>query len=224
MRRQSTISAGFDVRGKGPLECHRTILVCRHLRDEFEIRHILENGDSENQAEAETRLLAEERVPSEDFFVSRQSLIDRAYDLRAGKIAYHECAETTEGHSKFMPEKSIEVFTIGFTKKAARDFFEKIRDAGVKRVVDVRLNNVSQLAGFSKRDDLKYFLKTILGIEYVEEPLFAPTQPMLDAHRKNKGPWVDYEKGLSPLDGRTPYRREGGSVAHGLRLPALQRR
>jgi uncharacterized protein (DUF488 family) len=93
-----------------------------------------------------------------------------------------------------MPDEQIELFTVGFTKKSARDFFEKLRAAGVKRVVDVRLNNVSQLAGFSKRDDLEYFLTRILNVEYVEAPLLAPTQPMLDAYRKNKGPWENYER------------------------------
>jgi uncharacterized protein (DUF488 family) len=52
----------------------------------------------------------------------------------------------------------IKLFTIGFTQKSAREFFTALKDAGVKRVVDVRLNNNSQLAGFSKKDDLPYFL------------------------------------------------------------------
>jgi hypothetical protein len=92
-----------------------------------------------------------------------------------------------------MPTGPINVFTVGFTKKTAGEFFEKLRSAGIKRVVDVRLNNVSQLAGFSKRDDLKYFLKEILDVEYVEAPLLAPTQPMLDAYKKSKGSWDAYE-------------------------------
>jgi len=87
----------------------------------------------------------------------------------------------------------MEVFTIGFTKKPARKFFELLRDAGAKRVVDVRLNNVSQLAGFAKRDDLSYFLDTIDGIEYVYLPDLAPTQEMLDAYKKRKGSWANYE-------------------------------
>jgi uncharacterized protein (DUF488 family) len=94
---------------------------------------------------------------------------------------------------------SINVFTVGFTKKSAGEFFEKLRAARVKRVVDVRLNNVSQLAGFSKRDDLKYFLRTILNVDYVEAPLLAPTQPLLDAYKKSKGLWEDYELGFLRL-------------------------
>src|ERR1700733_9463459 len=88
-----------------------------------------------------------------------------------------------------MSSQQIEVFTVGFTKKTAPEFFEKLRESGVKRVVDVRLNKSSQLAGFSKRDDLRYFLDKILGIEYIEAPLLAPTQPLLDAYKKGKGNW-----------------------------------
>jgi len=87
----------------------------------------------------------------------------------------------------------MRVFTIGFTKKTARRFFELLRDSGAKRVVDVRLNNVSQLAGFAKKDDLAYFLETICGIEYVHLPVLAPTQEMLDEYKKQRGDWETYE-------------------------------
>ena len=73
----------------------------------------------------------------------------------------------------------MKIFTIGFTKKSARDFFGKLKNPGIKRLVDVRLNNVSQLAGFAKRDDLRFFLEAICNIEYVHLPLLAPTQEML---------------------------------------------
>ena len=87
----------------------------------------------------------------------------------------------------------MKLFTIGFTKKTARQFFEGLHDSGVDRIVDVRLNNVSQLAGFAKKQDLIYFLDSICGIKYVHEPLLAPTQEMLDEYKKNKGSWQDYE-------------------------------
>ena len=86
------------------------------------------------------------------------------------------------------------LFTIGFTKRSAEDFFETLRRSGAKRVVDVRLNNVSQLAGFSKKQDLAYFLEKIGGIEYVHLPLLAPTQDILDEYRKRKGSWEVYEQ------------------------------
>jgi uncharacterized protein (DUF488 family) len=85
------------------------------------------------------------------------------------------------------------VSTIGFTKTTAEGFFERLLKAGVKKVVDVRLHNTSQLAGFAKAEDLAYFLKRIGGIEYVHQPLLAPTDPMLKAYRKEKGDWSIYE-------------------------------
>ena len=88
----------------------------------------------------------------------------------------------------------MKVFTIGFTKKSARQFFEALKRCGTKRVVDVRLNNISQLAGFAKRDDLEYFLKVVCGIDYVHLPELAPTQQMLDQYKKQKGDWATYEK------------------------------
>jgi uncharacterized protein (DUF488 family) len=88
----------------------------------------------------------------------------------------------------------MKVFTIGFTKKSAREFFGKLRRPGLTRLVDVRLNNVSQLAGFSKRDDLQFFCESILSIEYLHLPSLAPTQAILDAYKKNHGDWADYEE------------------------------
>ena len=88
----------------------------------------------------------------------------------------------------------MEIFTIGFTKTTAKQFFERLKKAGIRRLLDVRLNNVSQLAGFAKRDDLAYFLREICQAEYVHEPLLAPTQTMLDAYKKNGGDWREYER------------------------------
>ena len=88
----------------------------------------------------------------------------------------------------------MKLFTIGFTKKSAEVFFTKLQAAGVKRLVDVRLKNVSQLAGFAKRDDLRYFAKTICRIDYVHLPELAPTRDILDAYKKHKGDWGLYER------------------------------
>ena len=79
---------------KDPLECHRTILVCRHLRHAARIQHIRADGSLESHDQSEKRLMAEERVPTEDFFTPHEQLLDRAYDQRGGKTAYHENAET----------------------------------------------------------------------------------------------------------------------------------
>ena len=93
----------------------------------------------------------------------------------------------------------MRVFTIGFTKKSARRFFGMLAESGAKRVVDVRLHNVSQLAGFAKRDDLAYFLEGICGIEYVHLPQLAPTKELLDDYRKGHRDWDTYEAGFLDL-------------------------
>src|SRR5205085_1180361 len=87
----------------------------------------------------------------------------------------------------------MEVYSIGFTKKTAEQFFGLLNSAGIRRLLDVRLNNVSQLAGFTKRDDLAFFVREICGAEYRHELLLAPTQDLLDALKKRKGAWSDYE-------------------------------
>ena len=91
------------------------------------------------------------------------------------------------------------LFTIGFTKKSAETFFTTLQQAGVKRVIDVRLNNNSQLAGFSKRNDLAYFLRSIAGIEYVHLVDLAPTQELLDRYRKADRDWPAYERDFLAL-------------------------
>jgi uncharacterized protein (DUF488 family) len=88
----------------------------------------------------------------------------------------------------------MKVYTIGFTKTSAEAFFGRLKSAGVRKVADVRLNNVSQLAGFAKKDDLRYFLRAICEIDYEHRPEFAPTQDMLDAYKKKRGDWAEYEK------------------------------
>ena len=88
----------------------------------------------------------------------------------------------------------MKIFTLGFTKKSAETFFSKLKKAGVKKLVDVRLNNVSQLAGFSKRDDLRYFTQEICGIDYQHMPQLAPTQDILDDYKKSGGAWSIYEQ------------------------------
>jgi uncharacterized protein (DUF488 family) len=88
----------------------------------------------------------------------------------------------------------MKIFTIGFTKKSAESFFTKLQRAGVSRLVDVRLNNVSQLAGFAKRDDLRYFVSVICRIDYVHLTELAPTQQIMDEYRKHKGDWNLYER------------------------------
>ena len=93
----------------------------------------------------------------------------------------------------------MKIYTVGFTKKSAERFFGTLSAAGVGRLVDVRLNNVSQLAGFAKRDDLRFFAKAVCGIEYVHTTYLAPTQAMLDTYKKRKGAWSEYEVQFNAL-------------------------
>jgi uncharacterized protein (DUF488 family) len=87
------------------------------------------------------------------------------------------------------------IFTIGFTRKSAETFFTRIKEAGVKRLIDVRLNNVSQLAGFTKKDDLSFFTRAICNIDYLHLLELAPTAAILDAYRRAKIPdWQLYEQ------------------------------
>ncbi|MHB8234980.1 MAG: DUF488 domain-containing protein [Solirubrobacteraceae bacterium] len=87
----------------------------------------------------------------------------------------------------------MEIYTIGFTKSTAEHFFGRLGQAGVRRLLDVRLNNRSQLAGFAKAQDLPYLLRVLVGASYEHQPLLAPTQDLLDAYKKRKGAWDQYE-------------------------------
>jgi uncharacterized protein (DUF488 family) len=87
----------------------------------------------------------------------------------------------------------MKIFTIGFTKKSAEQFFNRLKQPGLVRVVDARLNNTSQLAGFTKKNDLEFFLHEICKLGYVHLPELAPTQEILDAY-KASGEWSNYER------------------------------
>lgn len=87
----------------------------------------------------------------------------------------------------------MDIYTIGFTKKNAETFFSFIQASNVSTLIDVRLNNVSQLAGFAKKDDLKFFLKELCGAEYVHAPELAPTKDILSAYKKGDMSWEKYE-------------------------------
>lgn len=88
----------------------------------------------------------------------------------------------------------MKIFTIGFTKKPAATFFNSLKDAGVVRLIDIRLNNTSQLAGFTRKNDLGYFAREICGIDYLHLTELAPTKEMLDDYRKRQGDWGIYER------------------------------
>ncbi|MDB5797321.1 MAG: hypothetical protein JWP36_1223 [Paucimonas sp.] len=92
----------------------------------------------------------------------------------------------------------MKIYTIGFTKRSAESFFSALEASGAQTLIDVRLNNVSQLAGFSKKNDLQYFVGRICGMRYRHLTELAPTKEMLQAYQAN-GHWDDYAKNFLAL-------------------------
>jgi len=110
----------------------------------------------------------------------------------------------------------MEIFTIGFTQTTAEDFFGRLKSHRIERLLDVRLNNSSQLAGFAKRNDLPYFLRELVGAEYEHVPLLAPSQEILDAYKKRKSiSWPQYEERFMALmrDRRIEHQLDRGEFA-----------
>jgi uncharacterized protein (DUF488 family) len=93
----------------------------------------------------------------------------------------------------------MEIYTIGFTKKSAEQFFGRLKKAGIKRLIDIRLNNSSQLAGFTKQDDLAFFLKELCEVEYMHQINLAPTKETLDGYKKKMITWEEYERRFNAL-------------------------
>lgn len=90
------------------------------------------------------------------------------------------------------------IYTIGFTRKSAEAFFNVLRNSGARHLLDIRLHNKSQLAGFAKRDDLRYFLRQIVNMEYHEEPILAPEDSFLSEYRET-GDWAKFERNYLEL-------------------------
>lgn len=86
------------------------------------------------------------------------------------------------------------LFTIGFSGKGAEAFFSSLREARVRRLLDIRLNPSGQLSGFAKDRDLPFFLRELCSIEYCHLPILAPTKPLLDDYRKKAIDWPEYEQ------------------------------
>ncbi|QTO40593.1 DUF488 family protein [Desulfovibrio desulfuricans] len=86
------------------------------------------------------------------------------------------------------------IFTIGFTKKSAKEFFGLIKCHNINSVIDIRLNNQSQLAGFTKKNDLIFFLDELCNCSYQHKPLWAPNEKILSDYKKKSITWNDYER------------------------------
>lgn len=106
----------------------------------------------------------------------------------------------------------MKVYSIGFTQKKAEKFFKLIRNEEIKRLVDVRLNNISQLSGFAKKDDLIFFLKELCNIDYIHIPDLAPTKDILDPYKKGKMPWEEYEDRFMELMAKRNIERIGKDI------------
>lgn len=87
----------------------------------------------------------------------------------------------------------MNIFTIGFAQKSAEEFFTLLTDNKVKKLIDIRLNNKSQLAGFANAKHLPYFLK-LHGIDYEYKPELAPTKELLNGYKNKEIDWQEYEK------------------------------
>ncbi len=173
---------------RDPINCHRALLIGKILKQEgADVLHIIDGEKSESQEDLEIRLLSSDA--NQGLLFSEEAILNEAYKHQSEKIAHKKEDKT----GKKQEEKTIILFTIGFAKKSAREFFEILKKANVQKVIDIRLNNKSQLAGFTKRDDLEYFLAAINGISYQHVPGLAPEKELLDAYRNKKISWQEYE-------------------------------
>jgi uncharacterized protein (DUF488 family) len=114
------------------------------------------------------------------------------------------------------------LYTIGYTKRSAQSFFSSLKDANVKLLIDIRLNNTSQLAGYTKKEDLAFFLKEICSCDYVHLPEFAPSKDILDSYHSKNIDWQKYESKFAELlESRNPILRiKGLNINHACLLCA----
>ena len=196
---------------KDPLDCHRALLVARRLFESgVPVSHIHADGALEATRPWNRVCLPLCKLPEGDLFTSREEFVADAYRIRGERVAYQEkAAEQAETRHRRGGRRLMKLFTIGFTKKSAEQFFTRLKQPGLVRLVDVRLNNVSQLAGFTKKNDLTFFLREICDIDYVHLTELAPTQDILDAYKKNGGDWSVYEEAVLGPPGRPPRRGNG---------------
>ncbi|HDZ20272.1 MAG TPA: DUF488 domain-containing protein [Phycisphaerae bacterium] len=119
--------------------------------------------------------------------------------IKGGKRSPIEDKRSLCQEGRALPIAETSLFTMGFAGKSAEEFFHLLRQAGVRRVIDVRLNNVSQLAGFTKKRDLEFFLREIAAIEYMHRPDLAPSKEILDDYKKKRIDWPEYEERFQDL-------------------------
>jgi uncharacterized protein (DUF488 family) len=94
---------------------------------------------------------------------------------------------------------SIKIYTIGWNKKSAEEFFDLLESYEIERLLDVRQKNTSQLAGFTKKQDLGFFLRRLSGIEYHHLDFLAPTAELRKAYQESGEDWDLYVREFSHL-------------------------
>jgi uncharacterized protein (DUF488 family) len=112
------------------------------------------------------------------------------------------------------------IYTIGHTKKTLEQFIRLLQQAGVDAVIDVRLRNTSQLAGFAKRDDLAFLLRKAFDIEYEHHPELAPTPEIFDAYKADAD-WSAYERAFLPLLAERDAKTTGCDILARYHKPCL---
>lgn len=172
---------------KDPFDCHRFVLISHELmKNGINVNHILEDGTQITNNELEERLLTK--------YMKNYNQTTLTWERKTKEEAIEEAYEERNKDIAYTNDVVLNLYTIGFTKKTAQKFFDLLVENKIKKVIDIRLNNKSQLAGFTKCDDLGYFLKTIGNIEYVHMPDYAPTKELLDAYKGKLIDWNEYEK------------------------------
>lgn len=111
------------------------------------------------------------------------------------------------------------IYTIGFTQKPLRQFLDLLGKAGVDAIIDTRLRNTSQLAGWAKRDDLETILG-LVNIAYEHQPELSPTAEILDTYRKD-GEWLAYVRKFRPLIASRQIEQIGATIFSRHRAPCL---
>jgi uncharacterized protein (DUF488 family) len=112
------------------------------------------------------------------------------------------------------------IYTIGFRRKPLSEFIAALRHAGVDAVIDVRLRNTSQLAGYTKRDDLAFLLREGFDVAYEHHPELAPTPEILDAYRQDEG-WDAYVAQFRPLLAERQAEAVGREIVARYHAPCL---
>jgi uncharacterized protein YeaO (DUF488 family) len=96
-------------------------------------------------------------------------------------------------------EPNHKLYTIGFTGKSAEQFFSLLKESKASRLIDIRINRTSQLAGFAKEQDLKFLVPELTNMDYVVREELAPTKDLLASYRKKEIAWDEFAENYQHL-------------------------